>query len=470
MTHGASGAAINTAKTCVYSPACAASGGLDCFEQTGCKYSDGFGSELRGAAAKPPPPPEAPANAAAPQANPPGDVQDGYTVVPDTYMEGVWTSFQGPFATAKYWCDSYAPRCRGFSQKDGDDQYWWLGTGDDRTGKSTRPAPEYTTYLKAASGGASGTSNTSAGHLLGANPSNPCKSLSETDPAQCPMTHGASGAAINTAKTCVYSPACAASGGLDCFEQTGCKYSDGFGSGLRGAGTKPPPPPAAPATAAAPQANPPGDVRDGYTVVPNTYIEGVWTHVQDPFSTAKEYCDYYSACRGFSQKDGDDQYWWLGTGDYITGKKTRPALGYTTYLKPASGGASGTSNASAGHLQGANPSNPCESLSKTDPAPCPMTYGASGKPINMEKTCVYSAACAASGGLDCFEQTGCKYKSSLGAAPAAEETATTETDPCAACTKKYKNHCNKSPWWHSKDDHRCVCGVHGSDWHKADDC
>jgi len=211
-------------------------------------------------------------------------------------------------------------------------------------------------------------------------------------------------------------------------------------------------------------------VRDGYTVVPNTYIEGVWTHVQDPFSTAKEYCDYYSACRGFSQKDGDDQYWWLGTGDYITGKKTRPALGYTTYLKPASGGASGTSNASAGHLQGANPSNPCESLSKTDPAPCPMTYGASGKPINMEKTCVYSPACAASGGLDCFEQTGCKYKSSLGAAPAAEETATTETDPCAACTKKYKNHCNKSPWWHSKDDHRCVCGRHGSDWHKADDC
>merc|ERR1712032_1233946 len=51
------------------------------------------------------------------------------------------------------------------------------------------------------------------------------------------------------------------------------------------------------------------------------------------------------------------------------------------------------------------------------------------------------------------------YKSSLGAAPAAEETATTETDPCAACTKKYKNHCNKSPWWHSKDDHRCACGA-----------
>ena len=258
-------------------------------------------SQLRGAATRPPPPPEAPANAAAPQANPPGDVQDGYTVVPDTYMEGVWTPFQGPFATAKYWCDFYAPRCRGFSQKDGDDQYWWLGTGDDRTGKSTRPAPGYTTYLKAASGGASDTSNTSAGHLQGANPSNPCKSLSETDPAQCPMTHGASGAAINTAKTCVYSPACAASGGLDCFEQTGCKYSDGFGSGLRGAGTKPPPPPEAPATAAAPQANPPGDVRDGYTVVPNTYIEGVWTHVQDPFSTAKEYCDY-SQCFAYPRQ------------------------------------------------------------------------------------------------------------------------------------------------------------------------
>jgi len=90
--------------------------------------------------------------------------------------------------------------------------------------ESLRPAPGYTTYLKPASGGASGTSNASAGHLRGANPSNPCESLSVTDPAQCPMTHGASGAAINTAKTCVYSPACAASGGLDCFEQTGCKY------------------------------------------------------------------------------------------------------------------------------------------------------------------------------------------------------------------------------------------------------
>merc|ERR1712107_956461 len=98
--------------------------------------------------------------------------------------------------------------------------------GDYTTGKSTRPAPGYTTYLKPASGGASGTSNTSAGHLQGVNPSNPCERLSETDPAQCPMTHGASGAAINTAKTCVYSPACAASGGLDCFEQTGCKYAN----------------------------------------------------------------------------------------------------------------------------------------------------------------------------------------------------------------------------------------------------
>merc|ERR1719517_2762 len=169
------------------------------------------------------------------------------------------------------------------------------------------------------------------------------------------MTYGASGKPINTVEKCVYSRACAVSGGLHCFEQTGCKYQSSLGAAVAAEET-------------------------------------------------------------------------------------------------------------------VNPSNPCESLSKTDPAPCPMTYGASGKPINMEKTCVYSAACAASGGLDCFEQTGCKYKSSLGAAPAAEETATTETDPCAACTKKYKNHCNKSPWWHSKDDHRCVCGVHGSDWHRADDC
>lgn len=115
-------------------------------------------------------------------------------------------------------------------------------------------------------------------------------------------------------------------------------------SQLRGAATRPPPPPEAPANAAAPQANPPGDVQDGYTVVPDTYMEGVWTPVQGPFATAKADCDYYDACRGFSQKDGDDQYWWLGTGNYTTGKLTYPAPGYTTYLKAASSGASGTSN------------------------------------------------------------------------------------------------------------------------------
>jgi hypothetical protein len=59
----------------------------------------------------------------------------------------------------------------------------------------------------------------------------------------------------------------------------------------------------------------------------------MWMHVQDPFAIAKEWCDYYAACRGFSQFNGDDQYWWLGTGNYTTGKNTRPALGYTTYLK-----------------------------------------------------------------------------------------------------------------------------------------
>jgi len=172
MTYGASGQPINTEKKCVYSPACAASGGLNCFEQTGCKYSDGFGKDLS-------------------------------------------ASF----------------------------------------------------------------------------PSNPCESLSETYPSTCPMTYGASGQPINTEKKCVYSPACAASGGLNCFEQTGCKYSDGFG------------------------------------------------------------------------KD----------------------------------------------LSASFPSNPCESLSETYPSTCPMTYGASGQPINTDKQCVYSPACAASGGLNCFEQTGCKY-------------------------------------------------------------
>jgi hypothetical protein len=119
-------------------------------------------------------------------------------------------------------------------------------------------------------------------------------------------------------------------------------------------------------------------VQDGYTVVPDTYIEGVWTHVQDPFVTAKHWCDHYAACRGFSQKDGDDQYWWLGTGDYTTGKSTRPAPGYTTYLKAASGGASGTSNTSAGHLQVANPSSvdvlpsACDEFST--PSKCPITF------------------------------------------------------------------------------------------------
>merc|ERR1712187_586003 len=146
-TYGASGQPINTEKKCVYSPACAASGGLNCFEQTGCKYSDAI--------------------------------------------------------------------------------------------------------------------------------SNPCESLSETYPSTCPMTYGASGHPINTEKKCVYSRACAASGGLHCFEQTGCKYSDGFG------------------------------------------------------------------------KD----------------------------------------------LSASFPSNPRESLSETYPSTCPMTYGASGHPINTEKKCVYSPAC-----------------------------------------------------------------------------
>merc|ERR1712087_310070 len=160
--------AINTGNKCVYSPACAASGGLNCFEQTGCRYVYGF-------------------------------------------------------------------------------------------------------------------------------PSNPCESLSETYPAVRPMTYGASGQPINTGNKCVYSPACAASGGLNCFEQTGCKYVYGFG------------------------------------------------------------------------KD----------------------------------------------LSASFPSNPCESLSETYPAVCPMTYGASGQPINTEKKCVYSPACAASGGLNCFEQTGCKYSDAI---------------------------------------------------------
>jgi len=111
--------------------------------------------------------------------------------------------------------------------------------------------------------------------------------------------------------------------------------------------TTPPPPPEAPGTAATAQANPPGDVRDNYTVVPDVYMYGVWTPVTGPFATAKEWCDYYDGCRGFSQQNDDDQYWWLGTGDFSGGETFYPAAGYTTYLKPASGGASGASDASA---------------------------------------------------------------------------------------------------------------------------
>jgi len=202
-------------------------------------------------------------------------------------------------------------------------------------------------------------------------------------------------------------------------------------SQLRGAATKPPPPPEAPATAAVPQANPPGDVREGYTVVPDTYIEGMWAHVQGPFATAKYWCDYYAPCRGFSQKDGDDQYWWLGTGDYTTWKITRPAPGYTTYLKAASGGASGTSNTSAGHLQGANPSPVCFGFPYVDNNCGNGAYGcypdqgcerrsmpgcaAGGSP----EVCRY---CAKPGGLNTAGYEECPTEPvSLGAAPAVED-------------------------------------------------
>merc|ERR1712151_590856 len=156
-----------------------------------------------------------------------------------------------------------------------------------------------------------------------------CESLSETHPSPCPMTYGASGQPINTEKQCVYSPACAASGGLNCFEQTRCKYSDGFGKDL----------------SASFPSNPCESLSETYpSTCPMTY--GASGH---PINTEKR-CEYSDAI-----------------------------------------------------------SNPFESLSETYPSTCPMTYGASGQPINTDKQCVYSPACAASGGLNCFEQTGCKY-------------------------------------------------------------
>merc|ERR550514_663118 len=41
-------------------------------------------------------------------------------------------------------------------------------------------------------------------------------------------------------------------------------------------------------------------------------------------------------------------------------------------------------------------------------------------------------------------------------------------DACKSCQGHH--HCNVSPWWDSKGDHRCVCGTKASDWIHADKC
>merc|ERR1719281_865192 len=71
----------------------------------------------------------------------------------------------------------------------------------------------------------------------------------------------------------------------------------------------------------------------------------------------------------------------------------------------------------------------CESLSETDPAPCPRVQGGSGAYINTDLTCVYNPGCITGAvSLNCFEDTGCQYKSAL-TAPSLEAAA--EEDQCA---------------------------------------
>merc|ERR1712151_35810 len=61
------------------------------------------------------------------------------------------------------------------------------------------------------------------------------------------------------------------------------------------------------------------------------------------------------------------------------------------------------------------------SLSETDPAPCPEVQGGSGAFINTDLTCVYNPGCINGAvSLNCFEDTGCQYKSAL-TAPSLEE-------------------------------------------------
>merc|ERR1719382_2121613 len=348
MTYGASGKPINTEETCVYSPACAASGGLHCFEQTGCKYQSSLGAAV---AAE-----ETVANATA-----------------GARRLGSCTADAKPctaLGQPQLWCFQ-DPSCPGGGYNGG--QGCIEDSGCRYCDATAMNGPSY---------------DGEACPSPAPSPSNPCGSLSQTDPAPCPMTYGASGKPINTVETCVYSPACARSGGLHCFEQTGCKYQSSLGAAVAAEEA------VANATA--------GALRLGSC----TSDAKPCTALGQP----QFWCFQDPSCPGGGYNGGQGCIGDSGCRYCDATAMNGPSYDGEACPSPAP-----------------SPSNPCESLSKTDPAPCPMTYGASGKPINTEETCVYSPACAASGGLHCFEQTGCKYKSSLGAAVAAEETVANAT-------------------------------------------
>jgi hypothetical protein len=139
--------------------------------------------------------------------------------------------------------------------------------------------------------------------------SNPCESLSTTNPEQCPAgVKDSNGVEINTGLMCVYSPECEQFGGLHCYDKTGCKY-------------------------------------------------------------------YFP------------------------------------------------------------PSNPCESLSTTNPEQCPAgVKDSNGVEINTDLMCVYSPACEQFGGLHCYDKTGCKYASPTPAPPS-------PPSPGSGCKQLYGTYC-----------------------------
>jgi len=102
------------------------------------------------------------------------------------------------------------------------------------------------------------------------------------------------------------------------------------------------------------------------------------------------------------------------------------AQGPDSACGPYPGGSCCPGTSCAGH---GSPCLPvCESLSETDPAPCPEVQGGSGAFINTDLTCVYNPGCITGAvSLNCFEDTGCQYKSAL-TAPSLEAAAEEDCD------------------------------------------